>query len=167
MGERFKKIFFLHESFDEFIENQCGHLSVEPDLSPGHHANAFNKLFVTQLGSEKPLHPPSIIAITFSSLKRMPEDDGFHGRHFIHTIEDSFQIQGRHISQNGLFQEENIRPLLDHLLHEGNDLFRLALEIFDDDGAEEDYIFLHLFEMSKISSGFLHLRCLALLSFHE
>ncbi|MCK7467974.1 MAG: hypothetical protein MZU91_07515 [Desulfosudis oleivorans] len=41
-----------------------------------------------------------------------------------------------------LIQEENIRLLLDHLLHEGKGLFHLALEIFDDDGTEKADIFL-------------------------
>jgi hypothetical protein len=94
-------------------------------------------LLVTQRGSEKPPHTPLHHRHNVFLVEAYAENDGLHGRYFIPTIEDSFQIQGRHISQNDLFQEENIRPLLDHLLHEVKDLFRLALEIFDDDGAEE------------------------------
>jgi len=72
VGERLKNISSLSESFEDFLENQCCYLSFEPDLSPIDHTNAFNKLLYTLCESEKTTHPPSIIAITFSSLKRIP-----------------------------------------------------------------------------------------------
>ncbi len=95
--------------------------------------------------------------------------DGLYVRQFMPIAEYSFQIQSRHISQNDLIQEENVRLLLDHLLHEGNGLSHLALEIFDDESTDKADIFLcvqgirkspqKLFIMSDCSQlALLHLR---------
>jgi len=124
--------------------------SASSQISPGHHANAFNKLLITQCESKKTPYTPLHHRHNVFLVEAYAEDNGLHGRHFILIIEDSFQIQSRHISQNGLFQEENIRPQLDHLLHKGKDLFRLALEIFDDDGAEEVDVLLPVQAIYKL-----------------
>src|SRR5208283_1393552 len=128
----------------------CVSLSVEPDLSPKHHANAFNKLLYTLFESEKTTHSTQHHHHNVFLVEAYTDDDGIHGRHLIHIIENFFQIQGRHISQNDLLKEENIRLLLDHLLHEGKDLLRLALEIFDDDGAEDADIFFPVQAIYKL-----------------
>jgi hypothetical protein len=137
VGDRFKTISFIFEFFDECLENPCGQLSVKPDLSLVNHVNAFNKLFVTQFGSEKP--PRTFLHHRYNVflIEALTDDDNFCGSQSIPIVKDFLQIHGRRIPHYGLIQEENVRPLRNHLLHEGDNPFHIIFDIFDDDGAEE------------------------------